>query len=340
MALTDAQIANLTPEQITQLEENPEAEAEILAGLEGSASKDSEEDHEQEEGEGAANGAVETEEDETEEEQDEDEPVVLTKDGKRTIPYSEHKALRVQVAELTEKLRQMPILEKARDELQELKQQKSSAKTPERRAEIQKKLVERINTLREDFPEVGTTLESVNELFTDLSEELRAEKAANAAREKAAKEEQERQAEEQKRQLDEQVQEAKENNPDLTYWEKSDPEAWQEAIAQDQALLLNPKWRAKSIEERFVEVVKRVRNIMPDASEPPNSEPSANTKQKAKAQLEKAPVKKPTTLSDIQGGANPLSEAEQINNLPPNELFKRLMKMPDSKAAAMRAELD
>jgi hypothetical protein len=342
MALTDAQIANLTPEQITQLEENPDAEAEILAGLEGKPSKDSEEDHEQEEDEGAANGAVETEEDEPEEEQDEekDEPVVLTKDGKRTIPYSEHKELRVKVAELTEKLNQLPALEKARDELQALKQKKSSAKTPERRAEIQKKVDDRIKRLSEDFPEAGETADSIREYVDAIAEELKAEREANAAREQAAKEEQERQIEEQKRIINEKVQEAKENNPDLIHWEKNDPQAWEEALAQDNALLQIPKWQKKSYEERFLEVVKRVRSIMPEASEPPNAEPSANAKQKANAKLAKAPVKKPTTLSDIQGGANPMSEAEQINNLPPHELFKRLMKMPDQKAAAMRAELD
>lgn len=339
MELTSEQIAKIPAERIEEFDNNPEALEKYLAGQDSPSEKDSDEDHEQVEEEGAANGAVETKED-AEEEQDEDEPVVLTKDGKRTIPYSEYKELRVKVAELNEKLRQMPVLEKARDELQALKQQKTQAKTPERRAEIQKQLVERINTLREDFPEVGTSLESVNELFTDLSEELKAEKAANAERERAAKEEQARQDEEKARALNEQVQEAKENNPDLSFWEKNDKPAFDEAVRQDQAMLLDPKWQKKSIDERFIEVARRVRAVMPDASEPPNAEPSAKIKQKAKAQLEKAPVKKPTTLSDIQGGANPLSESEQLNNLSPFELFKRLRTMPDGKAAAMRADLD
>jgi hypothetical protein len=51
-------------------------------------------------------------------------------------------------------------------------------------------------------------------------------------------------------------------------------------------------------------------------------------------------VRKPVTLSDIQGGANPASEREQLENLSPFELAQKLMKMPTHQAAALRAELD
>lgn len=333
--LTDEQIRNLTPEQITEIEKNPEAIDKYLADQK-EATETSEDEPEQEE------DSQETDEDiaangEGEDEEDEKEPVVLTKNGKGTIPYEKHKELRVENATLKQQLED---LKKAQADLKSLAEKKESARTPERRAEIQKRLADRIAKAKEDFPDVGDPLSDISDLITDLSAELAEEKANNRAKAEKAEAEKKRQEEEQQRVINEKVQEAKENNPDLVYWEEHDEDAWKEAMLQDQVLLQNPKWANKSYEERFVEVVKRVRAVMPEATEPPNAEPSAKTKEKAKAKLEKAPAKKPTTLSDIKGGGNPISEKEQLENLHPHELARKLMQMPAHKAAAMRSELD
>jgi hypothetical protein len=351
MELTDEQIAKLTPEQITELEkieDDPEAVAKYLAD-QGHATETETNESEQEDEEGATNGADE----ETEEEGEEEEPVVKTKNGKREIPYSEHKALRVKVATLEEELDKYREAQTERDqlkakvdELQSLQKQMDVAKTPSKRNEIQERFDKHIASMKEDFPDVGNSLEAVKELVGDMTAELESVKAENKARaqeieeaKQAAKAKAEAEAAEQKRQVDEQVREATDNNPDLAHWEKNDDDAFQEAVRQDQALLLNPKWREKTIPERFVEVVRRVRSIMPDASEPPDTA-SAKTQAKAEAALKKAPTRKPTTLSDVQGGGNPLSEREKIENLSPGELAQRLIKMSASAASAMRADLD
>lgn len=347
MDLTDEQISKLTPEQVTEFENDEEALAKYLADQEKGEPETNE--SEQEDDDGAAHGADEV----AEEEPEEEEPIVRTKNGKREIPYSEHKALRVKVATLEEELEKYRESQNERDqlkakveELQSLQQQINGAKTPSKRNEIQERFDKHIASMKEDFPDVGNSLEAVKELVNDMTTELEAVKAENRARAKeieAAKQEAKAKAEadaaEQKRQVDELVQEAKENNPDLSYWEHNDKAAFNEAVAQDEAMLRNPYWRNKSYEERFVEVVKRVRAIMPEASEPPNTA-SAKTKESVKAKLEKAPTRKPTTLSDIQGGGDPLSEKERIENLSPGELAQKLMKMPASAAAAMRADLD
>jgi hypothetical protein len=327
MELTDEQIANLTPEQVAEFDDNPEAVEKYLAHQE-KATEESTEVPEQEvetsDEEDAANG-----EGEEAPEEEEQEPVVLTKNGKGTIPYEKHKALRVENAELKEQLQK---LKSAQDELESLRKQKAEAGTPGKRAAIQAALVKRIGSMKEDFPDVGDSLDAINQLITDIAQELAEEKSANKSRAEA-------EAAEQKRIIDEQVQEAKENNPDLVYWEAHDEDAWKEALLQDQALMQHPKWAKKSYEERFVEVVKRVRAVMPDASEPPNQPPSAKTQAKAKAKLEKAPERKPTTLSDVHGGGDPNSEDEAMDNLTPHQLAVRLLKMPAGKASAMRARL-
>jgi hypothetical protein len=79
---------------------------------------------------------------------------------------------------------------------------------------------------------------------------------------------------------------------------------------------------------------------MPDASAPEKADEPEQTKAKAEAKLKAAPARKPTTLSDIQGGANPASESEQLQNLSPLELVKKLTSMPEHKARALRAEFD
>lgn len=323
--LTDEQIANLTHEQIEMLENDPEKLAEIMGKT---TEEPNDEPEQEEEQDSAANGAGE------EDEQEEEKPVVRTKNGKGEIPYEKYQGLRVENATLKEQLQE---LQKARTELESLKAQKAEAGTPGQREEIQKQLAERIESMKEDFPDVGSSLDTVNKLITVLSKELADEKAANKAKADASEAEIQRS-------IDERVQEAKENNSHLVHWEANDVDAWNEAMMQDQILLQSPKWAKKPFEERFEEVVKRVKAVMPEATEPPKPESPPDEPEKvaakAKAKLDKAVVKKPTTLSDIQGGANPASEKEQLENLDPHELVKKLMQMPDHKQRAMRADLD
>ena len=347
MDLTDEQISKLTPEQVTEFENDEEALAKYLADQEKGEPETNE--SEQEDDDGAAHGADEV----TEEEPEEEEPIVRTKNGKREIPYSEHKALRVKVATLEEQLEQFRESQKEAEslkaklaELQALQKQMDGAKTTSKRSEIQERFDKRVATLKEDFPDVGDSLDAVKELVNDVVSDLENMKAETKKRaqeaeamQQAIKAKEDAEAEKQKRIIDEQVQEAKGNNPDLVHWESLDGDEWREAMFQDAILIQNPKWAKRPMEERFVEVVKRVRAIMPEASEPPNTA-SAKTKESVKAKLEKAPTRKPTTLSDIQGGGDPLSEKERIENLSPGELAQKLMKMPASAAAAMRADLD
>jgi hypothetical protein len=66
--------------------------------------------------------------------------------------------------------------------------------------------------------------------------------------------------------------EAMENNAHLVYWHSlaaERPEIWNEAYGQDQMLLHDPAWANRSFKERFAEVVKRVKELIPDAPEPP-----------------------------------------------------------------------
>ena len=68
--------------------------------------------------------------------------------------------------------------------------------------------------------------------------------------------------------IEKQVEQAKNNNPYLVHWEANDPEAWSEALRQDEVLRVDSNWSEKPYPVRFTEVVRKVRAIMPNASKP------------------------------------------------------------------------
>ena len=317
--LTDEQIANLTPEQIEMLENDPDKLGEILRKQ---AAKD---EPKQEQAASALNVTMSG--------TGEDEPVVLTKSGKGIIPYEKHKELRVENSALREQLQAAQLENsKATEKLESLLKQKDEA-TGKGVAEADEAIAKHLETLKEDMPELHQVISAVlegsrkqGERLNEMLEELKREREESDRVKQFS--------------VEEQVAEAKDNNPDLTHWESKDPEAWDEALKQDEILRTSGKWANKAYAERFQEVVRRVRAIMPEASMPQKQADPEQTKAEAKARLSSAPARKPTTLSDIQGGANPASEREQLENLSPFELTQKLMKMSAQQASALRADLD
>ncbi|MGH8685737.1 MAG: hypothetical protein ACREUM_10355, partial [Nitrosospira sp.] len=297
--LTDEQIANLTPEQIEMLENDPDKLGEILGKQ---AAKD---EPKQEQAASALNVTMSG--------AGEDEPVVLTKSGKGIIPYEKHKELRVENSALREQLQAAQLENsKATEKLESLLKQKDEA-TGKGVAEADEAIAKHLETLKEDMPELHQVISAVlegsrkqGERLNEMLEELKREREESDRVKQFS--------------VEEQVAEAKDNNPDLTHWESKDPEAWDEALKQDEILRTGGKWANKAYAERFQEVVRRVRAIMPEASMPQKQADPEQTKAEAKARLSSAPARKPTTLSDIQGGANPASEREQLENLSPFEL--------------------
>lgn len=321
--LTDEQIATLTPEQIEMLENDPDRLAEILG-------KQTAEDEPLKEEESSAlnvtmSGATPG--------TGENEPVVLNKSGKGVIPYEKHKELRVENSVLREQL-QVAQHEnsKASEKLEVLLKQKENATGTDVTVADQA-IDEHLELIKKNMPELHQVISAVLEGSRRQGEKL--EKTLDEL-----KREREESLRANQLSIEEQVAEAKDNNSDLTHWESNDPEAWDEALKQDEILRTSRRWGGKPYSERFDEVVRRVKAIMPEVSPPQKNADPEKTKAEAKARLSSAPARKPTTLSDIQGGANPASEREQIDNLSPHELVGRLMKMPSHKAAALRAELD
>ena len=307
--LTNEAIANLAPDEIEALENAAHIPGEQTAKDEPKL----------EEQEGVANDAGE------------DEPIVHTKNGKGIIPYEKHKALRVENSVLREQLQAAQLENrKAAEKFETLLKQKDAEGMDDGIPD--EALARHLERLETDMPEVHQVIAAVLEGSRKQGEKL--EKTLGELRH-------EREASARARQLtvEEQIAEAKDNNPDLVHWESNDSQAWEEALKQDEILRTSSKWAGRPFPERFEEVARRVKAIMPEASIPKQADPE-QIRAEVRARLENAPARKPTTLSDIQGGANPASERDQIENLSPHELARRLMKMPSQQAAALRADLD
>ena len=330
--LTDEQVANLTPEQIEMLENDPGKLSEIF-GIQEAPKEASGEAPEETTADQPKREAQQSALDDTHVNGDEEEPVVLNKSGKGIIPYEKHKALRVENSALREQLQGA---QAARSTLEGLLKQKDEARSKTDVAEADGAITRHLETLRDDMPELHQVITAVLE-----GSRKQGEKLERTLEELRRERENEREESERIEQLSvaEQVAEAKDNNPDLVHWESSDPEAWDEALKQDEILRTNSKWANKPYAERFDEAVRRVRAIMPEASSPRKQPDPETIKAEAKAKLEKAPARKPTTLSDIQGGA-PATVSDEISAMSPHELARKLMSMPAHKAAALRAELD
>lgn len=308
--LADEAITNPAPEDVETLENAAPAPDEQMA-------KDGPRPEEQE---GKANGGGE------------DEPIVHTKNGKGIIPYGRHKALRVENSVLREQLQTAQLENrKAAEKLETLLKQKNENAEGMDGAVSDEALEKHLERLEADMPQVHQVITAVLEGSRKQGKKL--ENTLNELRR-----EQEASARARQLTVEEQIAEAKDGNPDLVHWENNDPHAWEEALKQDEILRTSSKWMGKSFAERFEEVARRVKAIMPEASIP-KYDPE-QTRADARARLEDAPARKPTTLSDIHGGAHPASERDQIENLSPHELARRLMKMPSQQAAALRAELD
>jgi hypothetical protein len=330
--LTDEQVANLTPEQIEMLENDPGKLSEIF-GIQEAPKEASGETPEETTADQPKREAQQSALGDTHVNGDEEEPVVLNKSGKGIIPYEKHKALRVENSVLRE---QLQAAQAARSTLEGLLKQKDEARSKTDMAEADDAIARHLETLKDDMPELHQVITAVLE-----GSRKQGEKLERTLEELRRERENEREESERIEQLSvaEQVAEAKDNNPDLVHWESSDPEAWDEALKQDEILRTNSKWANKPYAERFEEAVRRVRAIMPEASSPRKQPDPETIKAEAKAKLEKAPARKPTTLSDIQGGA-PATVSDEISAMSPHELARKLMSMPAHKAAALRAELD
>ena len=268
--LTDEQIANLTPEQIEMLEKDPDRLAEILGKQTATDEPGQEEKH----------SALDVAANDAAPGAGKDEPVVLNKSGKGIIPYEKHKELRVENSALREQLQAAQLENsKAAEKLDALLKKKENASRITMSQRRIRRSEEHLELIKKNMPELHQAISAVlegsrrqGEKLEKTLDELKREReevstapASSALKSRSPK--------------------PRKITSILTHWESNDPEAWDEALKQDEILRTSRKWGGKPYAERFDEVVRRVRAIMPEASMPQKHADPEKTKADAKARL-------------------------------------------------------
>ena len=257
---------------------------------------------------------------ETKEEAEPD--VVLTKDGKRAIPY------KVLASERDRARAAEQAVADLKKQLESLQTQASTGETTEQaEAGLSE---EDLAAIGEDFPHLRKILDGLTGHIKKLEGTVTELRDRESSRE----------AVEQK-QTASTVQEAIEATPALLYWQNENSEMFDEAIKYDDMIRANPKNQSLTLEERFQKVVAAMEAVYGPTELPKEyqKEVAAPSKDEAaalaKKAIENAEVRRPRTLSDMPGGIPPAqSERERVENMSPSALAAMMSKMsPDDLSA-------
>jgi hypothetical protein len=250
-----------------------------------------------------------------------DEPVdgVLTRDGKRVIPYDVLAEARNTAKTQAARAQQMEAANRQLQEQIDALKTGKAANEPEATPQVAFS-AERIAQVKTDFPEMAELMESQNRLVAEL-----AKVKTETPQVPPAPREPEPDVSRVQALIDEQ--------PLLAKWQAKGGIAWGRAQEVDDALRNDPAWVTKSMAERFAEVQRRVADELgveiptPKAAEPTPAKPAAAPA----PQPEKAPaikvVEPPTpSLSDFNGSA-PATEKDQIAGLAIGQAVDKAMSM-------------
>lgn len=260
---------------------------------------------------------------------------VLAKDGQHVIPHY--------VLENTRKSERQyrELAEQQQAELDRLKAELASARekagetgdvdTTDMDAE---ELQEAIAKMKSDFPEFGKFAEVLTKKVSTLVE------VTKGVRERA-----EADAAQERDTVADRVQAAIDANPTLLHWQHHDEAAFEAAVATDKFLRGLPAWKDKSYEERFSEVVDRVKRDYPGVSLPTPTQQTQGQDGKGnkpgakgasdkdiQAALAKATPGGPESLGDLPGGVDP--STDDFSNASAVQLEEQFQKMTPEQIEA------
>lgn len=227
---------------------------------------------------------------------------VLTKDGKHVIPYdvldAARKTAREEAARRAELEKSNQALVQQIEALKQGKPQDPAAQQPKKFSQ------ERIDAVRDDFPEMAELMESQN-LLAEQLEQAKAQAPVV-----------------QGEQVD--VQAFIDQRPALAKWQASGGLLWQEAVRIDEGLQNNPAWAGKPLEERFAEVERLVAEQAGIPIQAPVAAPA--TQQATKPIPEKVKPAPSPSLTDFNGSA-PIKTDGFDGDLPVGKAVDRAMTM-------------
>lgn len=232
---------------------------------------------------------------------------ISTKDGKHTLPYSVLQAERQRAQELARRT------EELERQIEELK----SAPVAVDESPLALLDEEKLQELQEYFPDV----------YQSVLDQQQAVAANNAKLAQLERVERQRQAAAQERMAIE-AQEAIDNNPILSHWQKHNPEIFDYCVEQDNLLRKDPGQSKLSLDQRFDKVAKMALVIYDNPVKQSEAVPVKPA----------AAAKQVTSLSEIKGGVPEQTEQQALESMSAAQIGEMLVKMtPDKRAEFMRS---
>lgn len=216
----------------------------------------------------AAEGEVVSDATSTEKTDDADpEKVVLSKDGKHTIPYEVLEHARTKAATLEQENQQLKVVQAERDKLQAVLD-KHGINLDADKAEWLSD--DELAALSEDIPSVG---KAFNRLIGEINA-LKQSQAAVPVNDNRSE-----------------VQVAFDSIPELVSWKAGDQDRLDYAVAKDVELMADPLWKSKPVRERFLEAVRRTSSAFGDVKDPvkPEDKPTQAQQPAKKAKEDSLP---------------------------------------------------
>lgn len=238
--------------------------------------------------------------------------VVLSKDGKHTIPYEVLENQRKRAQALEAENQQLKAIAAERDKLQAALDKNGIQLTAE---EVEGKTDDELAELMEDFPAIGKVFAKYSNRINELEGRL----AEKAQPETNAKNE---------------VMTAFESIPELVSWKEGDQDRLDYAIARDAELMSDPIWQAKPVRERFLEAVRRTQSAFGDK---PSTQPGQQQQRKQAKQGDGLP-NSPSELGNSVRESSAKGTPEYYASLSPDELQREMLGMsPDAIDQLLRS---
>lgn len=244
----------------------------------------------------------------------EPERVVLSKDGKHTIPYEVLENARNRAQKLEQENRQLQAITGERDKLQALLEKHGIDMNAE---DLDGKTDDELQELADDFPVVGKVIAKQAQKIQELEGKLNQQQSEHGANSgKTA------------------VVQAFESIPELVSWQAGDKDRLEYAVAKDAELMSDPIWQDKPVRERFLEAVRRTQSAFGDK---PSTQPGQQQQRKQAKQGDGLP-NSPSELGNSVRESSAKGTPEYYASLSPDELQREMLGMsPDAIDQLLRS---
>ncbi|HHP5403288.1 TPA: hypothetical protein ACSCX2_000103 [Aeromonas veronii] len=232
------------------------------------------------------------------------EKVVMAKNGQHTIPYEVLEQARNEAKQLREQLAQAQQAQAERDKLQVLLE-KNGIDPSVDPDNISK---EELEQLAQDYPDIGKALMAVASKLDKLEPQAAPQQVQPVANP---------------------VQAALQAVPDLAAWRDGDQDRFDMALTIDDKLQADPAWSNKQLAERFAEVARRTKLAFGDEVEAPPAKAPGKAAEKPADHI-------PSSPSELgQTHHAPATGVERYGAMSQTELVGELGAMSDAQIEAL-----